>query len=61
MQVGNDLLGAVKMWATVMSIVLITAIIAHWLFGQLEDTRWSTILAPLLNGAHRFLSMHGLS
>ena len=49
MQLGNDLLGAVKMWATVMSIVLITAIIAHWLFGQLEDTRWSSILAALHN------------
>ena len=44
MQVDEDLLGAVKMWATVMSIVLITAIIAHWLFAPLQDTRWSTIL-----------------
>ena len=61
MQLGNDLLGAVKMWATVMSIVLVTAIIAHWLFAPLEDTRWSSILSAVLNGAQRFLSIHGLS
>jgi hypothetical protein len=61
MQVGNDLLGAVKMWATLMAILLISAVIADWLFGQLEDTRWSAILAALLNGAQRFLSIHGLS
>jgi hypothetical protein len=61
MQVGKDLLGAVKMWATVMSIVIITAIVAHWLFAPLQDTRWSTILPALLNGAQRFFSIHGLS
>jgi len=33
MQVGNDLLGAVRTWATLMSIVVLVAIIAHWLLG----------------------------
>jgi hypothetical protein len=61
MQVGNDLLGAAKMWATLMLIVVIASIIANWLFGQLGDTRWSAILAALLHDALRFLSIRGLS
>jgi len=60
MKVGTDLLGAVKMWATLMMIVVIASIIAHWLFGQLEDTRWSSILAAL-HDALRFLSIRRLS
>jgi hypothetical protein len=30
---GNDLLGAVRMWATLMLIVVVVAIVAHWLLG----------------------------
>jgi hypothetical protein len=33
MKVGTDLLGAVKMWAILMSIVVVVAIVAHWLLG----------------------------
>jgi len=54
---GPDLLGAVKMWTTLMSLVVVAAIIAHWLFVDLEDTSWSAILAALLKGAQRFLSI----
>jgi hypothetical protein len=61
MQIGDDLRGAVKMWTTLMLIVVVASIIAHWLFDQVQDTRWSAILAPLLKGAQRFLSIHGLS
>jgi hypothetical protein len=60
MQVGDELVGAVRMWATLMLIVVVVAIIAHWLFDQLEDTRWSSILSAL-HDVQRFLSIHGLS
>ena len=57
MQVGDDVLGAVKMWTTLMLLVVVAAIIAHWLFFDLEDTRWSAILAGLLKDAQRFFSI----
>jgi hypothetical protein len=30
---GNNYLGAVRTWAILMSIVVLVAIIAHWLLG----------------------------
>ena len=59
MQVGNDLLGAVKMWATAMSIVVVASITARLLYDQLDDPRWSAILSAILNGVERFF--HGLN
>jgi hypothetical protein len=56
MQVGDDLRGAVKMWTTLMLFVVVAAITARWLFLNLEDTRWSSILAALLQAAQSFFS-----
>jgi hypothetical protein len=58
MRVGNDLVGAVRMWTALMLIVVVVAVIAHWLFGYLGDARWSSILAAI-GDVQRFFSIHG--
>jgi hypothetical protein len=58
MQVGDELIGAVRMWAALMLIVVVVAIVAHWLFGYLGDSRWSSILAAI-GDVQRFFSIHG--